>query len=253
MRSIVAGVDGCRGGWVVALMRVDTGDVITKRIDDLESLFGGSDAPDKVAIDMPIGLPERSGPRGRAPERSVRPKLGKRKSSVFSVPSRCAVYAGVDASIPEADRYHHCCSVALKTSDPRKAVAKQSFHIFPKIVAIDAMLRRRRELIARVYECHPEVSFCFMNGEKALDEPKKKKNRPYHPGLDLRRGPLREHGFPDAAISPARAKELGVGEDDLIDACAAAWTAMRLGRGIAKSFPDTPEPDGCGLPMAIWA
>jgi predicted RNase H-like nuclease len=40
---------------------------------------------------------------------------------------------------------------------------------------------------------------------------------------------------------------------DLIDACAAAWTAIRVARREAVSFPDPPERDAFGLPIAIWA
>jgi predicted RNase H-like nuclease len=40
---------------------------------------------------------------------------------------------------------------------------------------------------------------------------------------------------------------------DLIDACAAASTAIRVARREAVLFPDPPERDAFGLPIAIWA
>jgi predicted RNase H-like nuclease len=43
------------------------------------------------------------------------------------------------------------------------------------------------------------------------------------------------------------------GPDDLLDALACAAIAARIHRGLARPFPDPPERDACGLPMAIWA
>jgi predicted RNase H-like nuclease len=45
----------------------------------------------------------------------------------------------------------------------------------------------------------------------------------------------------------------GAVRDDLLDALACAAIALRIHRGLARPFPDPPERDACGLPMAIWA
>jgi predicted RNase H-like nuclease len=45
----------------------------------------------------------------------------------------------------------------------------------------------------------------------------------------------------------------GAGPDDLLDALACAVIAQRIHAGIARPFPDPPERDRSGLPMAIWA
>ena len=132
-------------------------------------------------------------------------------------------------------------------------MSKQAFHIFRKIAEIERLLRGRPDLAGRLHECHPEVSFWAMNGETALDLPKKVKNAPHRPGLALRRRLLAAQGFDEALTSPLRARALRVGEDDLIDACAAAWTAGRIARGEAIGFPALPERDGEGLPIHIQA
>lgn len=251
--TLVAGLDGCRGGWVAVLLDGDTTNARAERIGALNELFERANAPQIVAIDMPIGLPERIDLSGRAPERLVRPLLGARQSSVFSIPSRSAVYASLDAAIPEADRYRHCCAVARATSEGAKAVAKQCFHIFPKIVEVDTCLRAHGDRVSRVYECHPEVAFWAMSGCAPLAEPKKVKNQPHPPGLELRRSLLRAQGFPKHAVEAATAKSLKVGPDDLIDACATVWTALRIANGRAMCFPDPPGRDAHGLPIAIWA
>ena len=166
--------------------------------------------------------------------------------------SRAAVYASRDESIPEPDRFRHACAVARETSADGKAVAKQAFQIFGKIIEIDSLFRGRTELAGRVFECHPELSFWAMNGNAPIAEPKKVKGTPYGPGLELRRRLLLAHGFEGGVLEASVARDCMAGLDDLIDACAAAWTAARIARREAISFPDPPERDTFGLPVAIW-
>jgi predicted RNase H-like nuclease len=44
-----------------------------------------------------------------------------------------------------------------------------------------------------------------------------------------------------------------VGADDLLDACACAWSARRIAEGRAVRFPADPPQDARGLRMAIHA
>jgi predicted RNase H-like nuclease len=236
----LAGVDGCPGGWIAAFVRPAGDDVriaVMPRFADVLAEARGI-----VAVDMPIGLPERAGPGGRAAENAVRPLLGARQSSVFSVPSRRAIYAG---------DYAAACAAALATSDPPRKVSKQSFNIALKIREIDALLRGDTTLVARVFEVHPELAFWRLNGERALSEPKKVKSRCYAPGLALRRRLLTAAGLSAAVVDAAPPK--GAGPDDLLDALACAAVARRIHLGTARPFPDPPPRDACGLPMAIWA
>ncbi|MFK8252666.1 DUF429 domain-containing protein [Ancylobacter terrae] len=221
------------------------------RLTRFAELFESEEAPQVVAVDMPIGLPARTGARGRAPERLVRPLLGERQSSVFSIPSRAAVEAGVAPGVPEDERYRNACAIARATSETGRAVAKQGFHIFPKIAEIDALLRERRQLVDIVYECHPEVVFWAMNGGAPLPLAKKVANRPHPPGLEFRRKLLEDKGFPPELVSATAARALRVGPDDLVDAAASAWTACRIAAGVALGFPDPPERDAHGMPIAI--
>jgi len=236
----LAGVDGCPAGWIAAFTRPAGGEVrivVKPRFADVLA-----EAKGIVAVDIPIGLPERTGIGGRAAESVVRPLLGARQSSVFSVPSRAAIYA-VD--------YAASCTAALATSDPRRKVSKQLFNIAPKIREVDAVLRADAALGARVFEVHPELAFWRLNGEVALDLPKKVKSRCHEPGLALRRGLLIAEAFP-AEVVAAKAPK-GAGPDDLLDALACAAIARRLYAGQARPFPDPPPRDAYGLPMAIWA
>jgi predicted RNase H-like nuclease len=211
-------------------------------VSHFADLLRGPEAPAIVAVDMPVGLPERTGRGGRAAESSVRSLLGARQSSVFSVPSRAAIYA---------DDYATACRRALETSDPPRKVSKQLFNIAPRIREIDAVLRADSLAVLRVFEVHPEVAFWRLNGGRALMEPKKIRNRPYEAGLALRRGLLIGAGLPAEVVNAAPPR--GAGTDDLLDALACATIARRLHCGQARPFPDPPPRDAFGLAMAIWA
>lgn len=135
--------------------------VVAPRLADV--LLGPA-APAFAAVDMPIGLPERVGIGGRAAEQAVRPGLGPRQSSVFSVPSRKAVYA---------EDYQEACRRALETSDPPRKVSRQTFHLFPKIREVDGFLLADAGWRERLVECHPEVAFRVLNGGVPMALPKK--------------------------------------------------------------------------------
>jgi predicted RNase H-like nuclease len=240
--SWLAGIDGCPSGWVVALARADLSEIRVRLVARFIDVTAALETPAVIAIDIPIGLPERTGYGGRAAENAVRPLLGARQSSVFSVPSRAAIAA------PD---YREACRIALATSEPPRKVSKQLFMLAPKIREVDAALRADAALSQRLFEVHPELAFWRLNGEQALSEPKKLKSRPYELGLALRRQLLMKAGLPAAAVEASPPK--GAGPDDLIDALACAAIAQRIYAGVARSFPDPPERDVFGLTMAIWA
>jgi predicted RNase H-like nuclease len=238
----LAGVDGCPGGWIAAFVRPVGDDGALAVFTRFADVLAAAQRPAIVAVDIPIGLPERASAGGREAENAVRPLLGARQSSVFSVPSRAAIYAG---------DYVEACRIAFATSDPPRKVSKQLFNIAPKIREVDASLRADPAAALRVYEVHPELAFWRLNGERALSEPKKVKSRPYAPGLALRRNLLRGVGMPRGLIDATPPK--GAADDDLIDALACAAVARRLHARLARPFPDLPPRDAHGLPMAIWA
>lgn len=237
----LAGVDGCPAGWIAAFVRPDGDEVRIVVVPRFPDVLAAPEQPSIVAVDVPIGLPERSGAGGREAENAVRPLLGARQSSVFSVPSRAALYAG---------DYGEACRLALATSDPPRKVSRQLFMIAPKIREVDGLLRGDATLATKVFEVHPELAFWRLNGGRALSEPKKIKGKCHEPGLALRRGLLAAAGLPAAVCAGAAPR--GAGPDDLLDALTCAVVARRLHAGIARSFPQEPPRDAFGLPMAIW-
>jgi predicted RNase H-like nuclease len=82
-----------------------------------------------------------------------------------------------------------------------------------------------------------------------LAHPKKHKGRPFEPGMAQRRDLLLAQGYSADFLDgkPPRGAE----RDDFFDACAAAWSAVRIADGKHLALPEVPEYDACGLPMRI--
>lgn len=231
----IAGVDGCPSGWMLVLAPMDG--AAPPRLHVLPDLAGtaGLGLPVvALAVDMPIGLPDRIEGPGRAAERAVRALLGARQSSVFSIPVRAAV---------EAADYGAACAAAAAGSNPPRKVAKQAFNLFPKIRALDAWLRGPAAPDFPVVESHPEMVFRRLKGEP-LRHAKKTAE-----GQQERHALLAAAGLDPAWLAwPA---PRGAGRDDLTDAWACLLTARRVAEGLAMSYPADPPRDRFGLAMAI--
>jgi predicted RNase H-like nuclease len=227
------GVDGCNGGWIAASRA--RGTIACRRIARLEELFLESPAPEVVAVDIPIGLPERG---ARACDVAARELLGPgRGSSVFPAPLRALLAA---KSYEEAGR--------LRRDTEGKSISKQTWLIVPKIAEVDALLRRSAAARAATHEVHPEVSFFYLNGGRPVLAPKRK------PAGQAERLALLRGWCGDAAErAVANRARLRCGADDVIDAFAALWTAERIADGKAVTHPPNPELDAHRLPMSISA
>jgi predicted RNase H-like nuclease len=238
----VAGVDGCRGGWVCVSFVSDPADSEVRIFASFEKLAGNLADNTVIAVDMPIGLPSHTGKDGRGPEKLVRPLLGLRQSSVFSIPARAAIYC---------DDYREACRVAYTSSDPPRRVSRQAFHLFPKIRELDAFLRANIGERHRIIEVHPEFAFRALNDEEPMQLPKKIKGRVNPAGIAERKELLRRQGFDERILAAPTPR--GAGEDDVLDACVLALMAKRYAAGVARPWPDPPGEDDFGIPIAIWA
>jgi len=244
--SWFVGVDGCRGGWVVAFARRQSGELRVRVVPRFADVLAAPEAPAVIAVDIPIGLPETG---GREADRIARSFVGMRRSSVFPVPSRRAVYAELGPFSNQQARYaahRRAGIIARGTSAPPKAITIFAFGIFPKIREVDALLQGDCSSRGKVFETHPELAFWRLNGERELSSSKKTEI-----GLARRRELLIDAGYTAAALSGASPE--GAAPDDVIDAIACAEIARRITIGCARPYPDPPEHDAVGLPMAIWA
>ncbi|MDH4987420.1 DUF429 domain-containing protein [Aminobacter anthyllidis] len=246
-----AGVDGCKAGWI-AVIRNDAGtkaQVFGSFADLLAAMPGDA----VVAVDMPIGLPDFTTKGGRGPEALVRPLLGQRQSSVFSIPSRAAVHAET-ADFTDLEAWYaahrRSSEVAMQTSEPPRGVSIQAFGIFSKIREIDALMMARPELRERVIESHPEVAFWRLNGGQAMSLPKKIKGRVNVDGMEERKSLLARVGHDRSFLDQPPPR--GAAADDFLDASAMMLIAERHCRGETTSFPSPPGRDIHGIPVAIW-
>ena len=208
---LVAGTDGCRSGWVVALgtalntkVRFERA-LVVDTLEDIEALRVGI-----LAVDIPIGLAEHAEPGGRACDRMTRQLLGPRKASVFSPPVRAVL---------DCETYEEGLLVSRASSEHRLGLSKQSWNIVPKIREADTFVRTS-SLDTR--EVHPELVFARLTGAP-MEHPKKSAE-----GARARRSALeRVMGeLPDSRVGDHQM-------DDLLDAYACLWTAYRLHDGRA--------------------
>jgi len=226
----VLGVDACPAGWVGVVIdpqrraSVFVAPDITGLVDLVRERY---DVP-VVAVDIPIGLPDAG---GRKADAEARRALVGKASSVFSTPVRAAV---------EAATYEEARAANLAATGGRTSVSAQAYALREKVLQVDAWVRGRPG--ARVIEVHPEVSFARMAGAPLLA---RKKDAD---GVRARREALAAHGI----VAPAWFRGAGFGEDDLLDACAVAWTAVRHVLGVSESYPEVPEVFSDGIPAAIW-
>jgi len=248
----LVGVDGCKAGWL-AVIRKPGSAAEAYVVDSFAALVTVLPADAVIAVDMPIGLPDFTHHGGRGPESLVRRFLGERQSSVFSIPSRAAVYA-TDEDFTTTERWYEAhreaSHVARETSDPPRGVSIQAFGIFSKIRELDRLLIARPELRDRVFESHPEAAFWRLNGARAMALPKKIKGRVNPAGMEERKALLVRCGHDRAFLDQALPR--GVGDDDFLDAAAVMLVAERFARGEAVSFPDPPGIDSFGNRIAIW-
>ena len=175
MPNYWAGVDGCRGGWVLAVLNSARSVVELRVLRTFAEVVIETFRARLTLIDIPIGLPSAAFPRDRLPDRIARENLGPRASSVFPVPAREAVWA---------DDYQTACDLNQRLLGWR--LSKQSWGICPKIREVDAVFRLHRDLQQRIRETHPELCFRLLNGGRPLENPKKSRA-----GLRIRRELLR--------------------------------------------------------------
>ena len=233
--AIVAGLDGCGSGWLCL-----TKDLATERIDavilpTIGALLNMEPRPDAVMVDVPIGLTD-SGPR--ACDQLARQHLrAPRSSSVFPAPVRATLVA---------TSYAHACQLGVR-ADGRK-LSKQTWAIIPKILEVDTFLRSDPTLQNWVREVHPEVCFWAWNHNVAMA------NRKKSSAGKLERESLVSPLYGDAYVAARTSLPRGqYGNDDLLDAFSALWTAERFVAGRHMVLPGHPPVDSCGLRMEMIA
>lgn len=222
----MAGVDGCKDGWIVAIADHDRSTRVELVKDGFEKIARRTTLGITI-VDIPIGLPERG---ARSADIDARKLLKDRGCCVFPAPVRALLSCNGYESMS-----------AKRVAIDGKKVTRQTAAIVPKIAEVDRAINRRLQL--KIREGHPEVSFASMNGGKAI--PEKKKTRA---GREARLALLRR-SFPDV---DGWVSKFPTYKDDVIDAYAMLWTALRARNNCAQSLPaDGVQRDDRRLKMEI--
>lgn len=228
--SLVAGVDGCRTGWLVVLAEPEPFRIVGVSVEPTIASIVGDDTVGTVAIDMPIGLPDRS---PRTCDIECRQALGARRSSVFGVPMRDTLQAPDYPTALEINRSR--CGVGL---------SKQAWFLIPKIVELDGALDDLgAERADRVHEAHPELCFRSLSGAP-MTHPKRSTA-----GRRERLRALAPH-VPERWRA-RRSTPRGAAPDDVLDALVLAVRAAAWTRGDPPVQFGAPDTDRCGRPMLI--
>lgn len=227
----VAGVDGCRAGWVVAV--AGTGPPEVRSVAVLPTLAAVMERVDRgqlacVAVDMPIGLPA-DGPRPCDGE--ARRLLGPRRSSVFPTPARVVL-----------DATDYTDALVRSRAAIGSGLSRQAWNLVPRIAELDALLTPAR--CRTVLEAHPELAFAVLAGEP-----------PRHPKRTVagRRERLRvlRPFVEDRWTRPASVPR-GAAGDDVLDALVLAVRAAQWHTGAVPAVvTGGADRDGCGRPMQI--
>ncbi len=226
------GVDAAgRAGWIGVV--VDDGGFVTAHLhgelagllDDAEQALGT--ALDAIGVDIPIGLVDA---RVRSVDVAARAYVGPRRSSVFPAPHPAVVHLEAHAEVNEA-------LVALG----RPRISVQAFHLFGRVREASGLASD-----VRVFEGFPEASFRALAGGP-LAAAKKTWSGQAH------RRTLLAGATPSVVIPDDLGPAGLVPVDDVLDAAAVAWSALRYARGEAEAFGDPAEIDDVtGRRVAMW-
>jgi predicted RNase H-like nuclease len=217
----VLGVDGCKGGWVGVVL-ADAAEPVAVVERSIDRLAGAAGPVDAIGIDMPIHLNETS---DRVCDSAARQLIRPFTSRVFNAPV---------LGVLDCETYLDACDASFAALG--KKISKQTWALVPKIREVELW---RDSAGCTVYEVHPEAAFAAMAGRVVAARKRTSE------GAQIRSALLEAQGL----TPPAR--PVGVGLDDLLDACAAAWSTRRVARGDGRSLPDPPAIVR-GQPQAIW-
>jgi predicted RNase H-like nuclease len=228
--GLVAGVDGCRAGWIAVRLAGD-GRVASAIYPDWSTLTQGLTNAARICVDMPIGLVDAGArPCDRA-ARTVLPRA--RKSSVFAPPRRYMLglsYDGVRAA-------------ARDRGDAGLSI--QAYNIMPKIAELDAALGPADQ--DWVLETHPELAFHRLNAGATLPRKADPSGRTARRDLVAAAGLI---GIDQLLAAHPRTQAK---PDDVLDAAVCALVARDSLLGRAQRVPEgPPELDARGLRMEIW-
>ncbi|MBC6404535.1 MAG: DUF429 domain-containing protein [Rhodospirillales bacterium] len=241
MPEVLAGVDGCRGGWIAALGSPPSTCKI-RFYASIEELLRDKKIS-IIVVDMPIGLACDGRRRCDRLARECLPPF--RTASVFPSPARHVLtFRG----------YHSYHSAnAWSEENLGRELPIQSYSLVPKIREIDRAIGPADQ--ARLFESHPELAFHRLaNPELAyrrLARGVSLASKKTPEGQAERQRLLLSAGL-QGLESALDCLPRGAMPDDVLDAAMMLVVAARILSGRAERLPSLPERDERGLDMAMW-
>lgn len=151
MAMSIAGIDGCRKGW---LMVKYSDNIYSYGVyENIAELVKDNKDLERILVDMPIGLSSKK--MIRTVEKRLRSKLKYRHASVFNPPCREAL-----------NENNYLAAKRKNIEVEAKSISIQSFNISNKIKELDEFLSKNPE--KEIIESHPELCFKYLNNGNVL-------------------------------------------------------------------------------------
>ena len=238
---MLAGVDGCRNGWIIAFGRSwpSHEPLSIEFCPEFKAVLEITQTCDVVAVDMPIGVPDES--EIRECDLCAQKALGRQRNSVFLTPPRSCL----EAKTPSEFQTMHQTARG-------KGAGLPVWGIVPKIIEVNRILEERLSidprLQERIIEFHPELTWQRISGSFKLSSKREAE------GILQRFGLLEELS---AGSLPAFPQKISgkPAIDDVLDAVvgiAAAQSFMDRRDRLQRHPTTEPKMNQRGLRMEIW-
>ena len=225
---LIAGVEPCPGGWLVAAARlqgVTAFPVEPEVMTTFADLLDYRPAFDVIAVHCHLSFPAEDTPGGRTCDRQARELLGwPRSGAITSPPSRLLLTTG------DLDQ------------GARKGLSPISAQMLRRYAEVAEEMQPYRQ--RQVFEVHPELSFFQLNGDVPMQHAKETPE-----GVQERRA-LVEARIPGVE-AVLEANLPGVELRHLLDAAADMVTARRIAARAVERLPEDPEWDDQGVRMEL--
>lgn len=224
------GIDGCRNGWIAAIIR--EGRLELQKFFDWKELTCQISF-DACLVDMMIGL--QGDDRQIRPDSAARTILKGRTATVFPAPCRKAVYGATKEE-----------RLAFNTQVLHKKFGSSTDAIIPKIREVDEFLQRNPAYKNVILESHPEVCFARLKGNVLRTD------KHGWAGIQERLAVLADY-FPGLTGEWIYfwSKKLKCREDDILDAVCLAVVANLMLQGRTEVIPRVPMADDTGIFMQM--
>jgi predicted RNase H-like nuclease len=239
---MLAGVDGCKNGWIVALgqqwpchepVRIEF-------CPNFRAVLDATARCDVVAVDMPIGLPD--GSDVRECDLSAQKALGHQRNSIFLTPPRSCIEAGDAVAFQSMHRQIRGTGAGLPV-----------WGIVPKMCEVNRIMEERianePTIQDRVIEFHPELTWQRLAGSSRLSSKKSAE------GIFQRLSLLEQTS--EGWLPPFPHNISGNPTiDDVLDAVVGISAALcflkRNALGVRRHPVNEPRRNSAGLRMEIW-